>query len=89
MAEVNWEIIDSGKLWERKIEERKIEERKASESIEAIWRQQNGIKWVTLVKRSTMTIMQVKSLDFGISIIKSIDMSDQDLLGVDKGESSQ
>jgi len=36
-----------------------------------------------------MTIMQVKSLDFGISIIKSIDMSDQDLLGVDKGESSQ
>ena len=41
-----------------------------------------------LVKRSTTTIIVVISLDLDNSTVKSIEISDQALLGVDKGERS-
>jgi len=65
------EIIDSSKPCKRK-----IVERKASAAMAAVGRKRKGIKCAILVKRSTTTIIQVRSLDFSRSTIKSIDNSD-------------
>jgi len=59
---------------------------KESAVIEAVGRQRKGIKCVILVNLSTTIMAVVISLDFGNSTIKSFEISDQGLFGIDKGE---
>ena len=44
-----------------------------------------GIKWDILVKRSTMTRIQVKPLEEGRSVMKSIDIEDHGGEGISNG----
>jgi len=74
-------MIDSGKLYNLKM--LAINE---SAAITAVGRYRKGIKWTILVNLSTTTIIVVISLDLGNSTMKSIEISDQALLGVESDD---
>jgi len=59
---------------------------KESAAIEAVGKQRKRIKCAILVNLSTTVMTVIISLDFGNSTIKSMEMSDHGLSGVDKGD---
>ena len=74
--DVNWEplseMISSGRPCKRKIEFIKAEAVSSAEGMDL-----KGIRWHILERRSTTTRMQVKLLEEGRSVTKSIEIEDQ------------